>query len=149
MRSITLWRGGVLVAMALGLSACAGGGGSDRIEVASHPQLPPADYLTQSDQFASLQEAALSADYAAFAQHLHAGDPQAVVAQLQDAFAGAPFDLYTLDAETGRNGHRRVAELRGPSGRLYLYLELDRAEGGWNVERYELGRDRDSALARL
>lgn len=146
---IRRWRGGVFVAMALGLSACGGGGGSDRIQVAARPQLPPADYLTQSDQFASLQEAALSADYEGFANHLHASDPQAVVTQLRDAFAGAPFDLYTLDAETGRREHRRVAELRGPSGRLYLYLELDRAAGGWNVERYELGRDRDSALARL
>ena len=147
--SITGWRGGVLAMMALGLSACGGAGGSDRIEVAARPQLPPADYLTQSDQFASLQEAALSADYEGFARHLHASDPQAVVAQLRDAFSGAPFDLYTLDARTGRSGHRRVAELRGPSGRLYLYVELDRAEGGWNVERYVLGRDRDTALARL
>ena len=147
--SITGWRGGVLAMMVLWLSACGGGGGSDRIQVAARPQLPPADYLTQSDQFASLQEAALSADYEGFAHHLHASDPQAVVAQLRDAFSGAPFDLYTLDTRTGRGGHRRVAELRGPSGRLYLYLELDRAAGGWNVERYELGRDRDTALARL
>jgi hypothetical protein len=147
--SITGWRGGVLAVTALGLSACGGSGGADRIEVAARPQLPPADYLTQSDQFASLQEAALSADYEDFARHLHASDPQAVVAQLRDAFSGAPFDLYTLDARTGRGGDRRVAELRGLSGRLYLYLELDRAAGGWNVERYVLGRDRDTALARL
>lgn len=149
MRQITSWRGGILVAMALTLSACGGGGGSDRIGAASRPVLPPADYLTEAAQFAELQRAALAADYQGFANHLHASDPQAVVGQLQDAFGGGPFDVYTLDAETSSRDHRRVAELRGPSGRLYLYLELDRADGGWNVEGYELGRERDAALARL
>lgn len=150
MRPITLWRGGIFVAMALAVSACGGGsGGADRIGVRSAPVLPPADYLTEAAQFAELQRAALSSDYEGFASHLHASDPQAVVGQLRDAFGGGPFDVYTLDAETSSRDHRRVAELRGPSGRLYLYLELDRADGGWNVERYELGRDRSTALARL
>lgn len=145
------WRGGAALAAALAVSACGGGGevGSDRIQVAARPQLPPADYLTQSDQFASLQEAALSSDYQGFARHLRARDPQAVIAQLNDAFGGDPFDIYTLDARTRSRDHRRVAELRGPAGRLYLYLELDRSDGGWNVARYELGRDRDDVFRRL
>ncbi len=142
------WRSGFLLACLLMLTAC-GGADSDRIQVAARPQLPPADYLTQSDQFAELQRAALAADYRAFAQALHAGDPQAVVAQLTDAFAGKPFDAYTLEAHTGSREHQRVAELRGDSARLYLYLELDRSPGGWNVGHYALGRDRDEAMRRL
>ena len=145
-------RSGVLLATAVALSGCAGGSedfGSDRFRIAARAALPPADYLTQSDQFAMLQEAALSSDYEAFAQHLRARNPQAVVGQLNDAFGGGPFDVYTLEARTGSRDHRRIAELRGPAGRLYLYLELDRSAGGWNVARYDLIRDRADALRRL
>lgn len=154
MQPFTGWRGGrrgLVLAAALALSACAGGDqrAADRIRVASLPQLPPADYLTRSDHFAELQRAALSGDYEGFARHLGAPDARAVVGQLRDAFASGPFDVYTLDARTTSRGHRRVAELRGPSGRLYLYVELDRADGGWTIDRYELGRDRNTALARL
>lgn len=146
MRRITRARGAWVLASALTLSACGGGGGTT-VEVASRPPLPPADYLTQSDQFAELQRAALAADYETFARHLGAGGE--VVGQLRDAFGGGPFDVYTLQASTGSRDHRRVAELRGPNARLYLYVELDRAAGGWNLDRYELGRDRSGALARL
>lgn len=149
MQRTTGWRSGFLLVSLLALTACGGDGGADRIQVASRPQLPPADYLTQSDQFAELQRAGLAADYQAFADHLRARDPQAVVSQLNDAFAGEPFDAYTIEASTGSREHRRVAELRGQSARLYLFLELDRSEGGWNVARYELGRDRDDAMRRL
>lgn len=154
MRAIASRPGGAFLVV-LALSACGGSdGGADRIRASSTPTatpavLPPADYLTQSDHFAELQRAALASDYEGFADHLGAGDPQAVVGQLRDAFGGGPFDLYTLDDETGSRGHRRVAELRGPSGRLYLYLELDRADGGWIIDRYELSRDRATSLARL
>jgi hypothetical protein len=72
-----------------------------------------------------------------------------VVAELTQAFGGAPFDLYTADAETDDWAHRRLVELRGPGARLYLYLGLDRAPGGWNIAGYELGRDRAALAARL
>ena len=145
------WRAVAVLAGALALAGCGGGvdGFADRIGAPLRGPLPPADYLTQSDHFAALQRAALSGDYENFALHLRAANPQAVVSQLRDAFGGGPFDVVTLQARTGSRDDRRVAELRGPSGRLYLFIELDRAEGGWNVARYDLGPDRDTTLGRL
>ena len=140
----TFLRCGSLVVALLALSAC---GGGPRVEVAQRPPLPPADFRTQADQFAELQVSALAADYVSFARFLGATDEQAVVARLTEAFSGAPFDVYTADAETDSWGHRRLVELRGPGARLYLYLGLNRAPGGWNIAGYELGRDR-AAIAR-
>lgn len=134
---------GLLVAALLALSAC---GGRD-VEVPQRAALPQADFRTRADQFAELQRAGLSADYPAFARSLGAGDEQAVVAQLAEAFGGGPFDVYTADAETDSWAHRRLVELRGPGARLYLYLGLSRAPGGWNIAGWELGRDR-AAIAR-
>lgn len=149
---MTGWRVAGVLAAGLALSACGGDllGGADRIGGPVQRQaLPPADYLTQSDQFAALQSAALAADYENFAFHLRASDPQAVVRQLRDAFAGGPFDVVTIQARTNSRDHRRVAELRGPTDRLYLYIELDQSAGGWNVARYDLSRSRDTTLGRL
>lgn len=149
---------GVLVAAALALGACNDGVGSaDRIgagiggdTAGGSPSGPSGDeYRTASEHFAELQQAALSADYKAFAEHMGADDTHAVVARLEESFGGAPFDVYTLDVENGAREHRRAAELRGPSGRLYLYLELAREDGGWAVRRAELEPDRAAALAYL
>ena len=134
-----------LLALLLALAAC----GGPRVEVPVRPPLPPADFRTQADQFAELQQAGLAADYRSFARFLGARDEQAVVAQLTDAFGGAPFDVYTADAETNDRAHRRLVELRGPGARLYLMTALDRTAGGWNVAGYELGRDRAAIARRL
>ena len=135
----------LLVAFMLSVAACAG----PQVDVAQRPPLPAADFRTQADQFAELQAAALDADYTSFARFLGARDEEAVVAQLTDAFGGGPFDLYTADAETDGGAHRRLVELRGPGARLYLYLGLDQAPGGWNIAGYELGRDRAAIAGRL
>ena len=138
------WRRSLLIAALLALSAC---GGSPSVELPQRPPLPAADFRTQAGQFADLQEAALAADYVSFARFLGARDEEAVVAELTEAFGDAPFDVYTADAETDDRVHRRLVELRGPGARLYLYLALDRAPGGWDIAGYQLGRDR-AALAR-
>ena len=138
-------RFGLHAAVLLAGAACAG----PTVDVAQRPPLPAADFRTQADQFAELQGAALVGDYQSFARFLGARDEEAVVAQLTDAFGGAPFDVYTADAATDGGAHRRLVELRGPGARLYLYLGLDRAPGGWNIAGYELGRDRAAIAARL
>lgn len=151
-------RSGALIAVALSLGACGDAvDGADRIGAgnravmagSTHSAVSSGKYRTASEQFAELQEAALSADYNAFAEHLGAGDVAAVVARLEDSFGGAPFDVYTLEAEDGARRHRRAAELRGPYGRLYLYLELAREGGGWAVRRAEFEPDRAALLAYL
>ena len=130
------------------LLACAGCGGP-AVEVAQRPPLPAADFRTQADQFAELQGAALDGDYASFARFLGSRDEEAVVAELTQAFGGGPFDVYTADVRTDDRAHRRLVELRGPGARLYLYLGLDRAPGGWNIAGYELARDRAAVAGRL
>ncbi len=139
------FRGGGIPMLALALSACSGPG----VEVPQRPPLPAADFRTQAEQFAELQRAGLAADYPAFARYLDARDEQAVVAQLTEAFGGGPFDVYTADAETDDGAHRRLVELRGPGARLYLYLALDEAPGGWNMAGWELGHDRAAIARRL
>jgi len=148
---------GVLVVAALVLGACSDGvGGADRIgagvaadSAGGSSELSDSGYRTASEHFAELQRAALSADYNAFAEHMGARDTEAVITRLEESFGGAPFDVYTLEVKNGAREHRRAAELRGPSGREYLYLELAHEGGGWAVRRAELARDRASALARL
>lgn len=141
------WRGSVALAALLLLGACAGGG--ERAEVPQRQSLPPADFRTQAEQFADLQEAALAADYLSFARFLGARDEQATVAQLTEAFGGIAFDVYTADSETDNWTHRRLVELRGPRGRLYLVTALNRAPGGWDIAGFELGRDRKAIAPRL
>lgn len=108
-----------------------------------------ADYTTFTDHFAALQRAGLGADYAGFAGHLKDAAPQTLIADLQANFAGAPFDLYTQKSKTSATQHRRVLELRGPRGRLYMFLELDKVTGGWNVAKCSIDRDRNTIVARL
>ena len=134
-----------LAALLLALAAC----GAPEVEVAQRPALPAADFRTQADQFAELQGAALDADYVSFARFLGARDEETVVAELTEAFGGGPFDVYTADVATDDREHRRLVELRGPGARLYLYVGLDRAPGGWNIAGYELGRDRSAIARRL
>lgn len=147
---------GVLLVAALALGACGDDvNGTDRIGAGgdisggSPSELSEGKYRTASEHFAELQQAALSADYNAFARHMGADNAEAVVTRLEESFGGAPFDVYTLDVENGAGEHRRAAELRGPSGRLYLYLELAREGGGWAVRRAEFEPDRAAALAYL
>lgn len=150
----TVWSG-CLGAALMTLAACAGGAeragveAADRIAAPQRAPVPDADFRTESEQFAALQRAALAADYVAFARGLGARDPDAVVAQLTEAFGGAPFDAYTIGEQMRSRDHRRAVELRGTKDRLYLYLELDRSAGGWNVDEYELGRDRGAVTRKL
>jgi len=137
----------VFVLGALGLlAACAdqGSGATNDPEGAGAAAATPpeADYLTQTQYCQALQSTALKADYAGFAGHLSAADQATIVAALQRSFAGRPFDAYTANTRTTDGAHRRVVELRGTGGRLYLYLELERVPGGWTVGRYQLDRNR-------
>ncbi len=109
-------RTGPLAAALLALAACA----VDPAPGTARAPLPAADYRTQTEQFAQLQRAALAADYAAFAQALGGRGADELVAELTDAFGGAPFDVYTAEARTDNWGHRRLLELRGTAARLYL-----------------------------
>src|SRR5690625_124705 len=149
-------RSGALIAAALLLGACGDEvGGADRIGAGQSQgqgagaTLSAGEYRTASDHFAELQQAGLAADYVGFAEHMGKGDAEAVIARLEESFGGAPFDLYTLDVENSAREQRRAAELRGPDARLYLYLELARAGGGWTVRRAEFEPDRAAALAAL
>lgn len=134
-----------IAALLLALAAC----GGPEVELSQRPPLPAADFRTQADQFAELQGAALDADYVSFARFLGAREEEAVVDELTEAFGGGPFDVYTADVATDDREHRRLVELRGPGARLYLYIGLDRAAGGWNIAGYELGRDRSAIARRL
>lgn len=138
--------GWLLVAALMALASCGANGGA---EVPGRPDLPSADFATRDDQFAALQHAALTADYGKFANVLGASDPAEVVARLNQAFGGDPFDVYTDRAETDSDEHERLIELRGTKGRLYLYVRLEKAPGGWNMAGYELGRDRAAIAGRL
>lgn len=139
----------VLLAAGL-LAACAPQGGTaSGGGAASDTPVREAEYLTRSGHFEALQDAALKADYARFAGLLQAPDPQAVVASLQQSFSGRPFDAYTAQSRNTNSAHKRLLELRGTGGRLYLYVELDKVPGGWDLARYDMGRSRTSVLSNL
>jgi hypothetical protein len=139
-------------ALALGclplLAGCMDGG-SDAGAAPKAEAAPKPDYATHTGHFAELQKAGLTGDYAAFARHLKPADPAAVTSQLQRSFGGRPFDVYTRKSDVSDAAHRRLVELRSATGRLYLYLRLDRVTGGWKVATYELGRDESSISAKL
>lgn len=134
------------------MSACADGTarppGTDAGAKAAAPTVR-ADYATYTDHFVALQSAALKGDYPGFAGHLKSANPQTVVTLLQSNFAGRPFDVYTAQARTSATDHRRVVELRGTGGRLYLFLVLDKVTGGWKVTSYEIDRNRNAIVTRL
>lgn len=133
------------------LSACAPQAGTTpgQSGTTTAPPVEPADYTTETNHFQSLQRAALGGDYLAFAEHLKAQDAQVVVAQLQQSFGGRPFDVYTAKSQTNATVHKRVVELRGTGARLYLFLELEKVPGGWNVGTYQIERDRRRIVTRL
>ena len=153
MRSLDLTVTGLRAAIAVPVlclvAACAGAPGANSPAATQQAAAPAPDYLTASDHFAALQSAGLSASYAEFARHLKAADAKTVTDALQRSFRGGPFDVYTRKSAETDGAYRRVVELRSTSGRLYLYVTLDRVSGGWTVSGYELDRRRDAVLARL
>ncbi len=141
-----LMRGFATLVLTCGLGACNADGTGGQAK----PEAPaPADYLTKTDQYAALTKAAVSADYPAFARHIGAKDPAPVVATLSQNFRGQPFDAYTRRAVEEASAHKRLIELRTTSGRLYLFLAMEKVETGWNLADYELTRSRAAATARL
>ncbi|MFK7945361.1 MAG: hypothetical protein AB8B85_20965 [Paracoccaceae bacterium] len=130
----------LMMLAAFTLGACAKGGVVSDVGAAAAAAVKtdPAEYVSYSDQFAGLQTAGLRGRYSEFAGHLKAPDPASVTNTLQRFFQGRPFDVYTLSATTGPQTHQRLVELRSTSGRLYLYVELDKVPGGWNVAEYKL-----------
>lgn len=139
--------GGVLLASAAVLAGCEGGAGAGGGLTAV--KAPKAQYPTESAHFGALQMAALSADYASFAIHLDGGDTAPIVQTLTQRFGGRPFDVYTEMAKTDTRSHRRLVELRTTSGRLYLFVELSKVAGGWNLAAHELTPRRAVAEGRM
>lgn len=140
----------VVAALALGCLAVLAGCMDVAQDAAPKAEAAPKpDYPTDTGHFSALQTAGLSGDYAGFAGHLKSADPAAVTAQLQRSFGGRPFDVYTRKSDVTDATHQRLVELRNATGRLYLYLRLDRVTGGWKVATYELGRDEGSISAKL
>ena len=139
-----------LVVLCLGvLNACAAGPGAGGSGAAAKPAAPAPDYATTGDHFAGLQRAGLGASYAEFAKHLKAADPKAITDALQLSFRGGPFDVYTRKSSESDARFQRLVELRSTSGRLYLYVSMDRVPGGWIVSGHDLDRKRDVIMARL
>ena len=137
---------GVFVGLALtALSACQNTQSSGAAAVST----PKADHATHAEHFAALQRAGLAGNYPAFAGLLKPQDPAQVTAALQASFRGGPFDVYTQKSAQSSNSHERLVELRSTSGRLYLYLKLDKVPGGWALAGYDLGRSRNGVAARL
>ena len=146
----TTYARAALMALALTMLGGCLKSGSDKTEApSSQPQATQqapapsapvnrAEYASSAEQFAGLQRAGLSGDYQGFAGHLKAADPVSVTTQLQRHFRGRPFDVYTRTAKPGADRHQRLVELRSTSGRLYLYVEMDKVPGGWRVAEYEL-----------
>ena len=140
---------GAVVFLAIGLGACSSSDGERARAPTPRATVNIADYITYSQHFLALQKAGLNGDYAGFAQHLKPADPQSVIQRLNVSFNGRPFDVYTRKTSTSDTTHRRVIELRGMRGRLYLLVRLDRVSGGWKVSDYTIGRDGNAILARL
>ena len=134
---------GVLAACAEGANRSADTGGKAR------PAAAAPDFPTYTDHFAALQQAALRGNYQDFARHLKANDAQGLVGQLNASFSGQPFDIYTAKSRTSATDHRRIVELRGTAGRLYLFLVLDKVVGGWTMASYDIDRNRNAIITRL
>lgn len=145
----SMMRFGVLMAGLGLLSACADDGEKIAAATPAAPQAPAPDYATATEHFAGLQRAGLSARYADFAKHLKPSDPKTVTDALQRSFRGRPFDVYTRKYAEKDGSFQRLVELRSTSGRLYLYVELDRVPGGWVVSDHDLSRRGSAILARL
>ena len=131
------------------LAACAAGPGAGGNGAATTPASPAPDYATTGEHFAGLQRAGLGAGYAEFAKHLKASDAKSVTDALQRSFQGGPFDVYTRKSTETDKQFQRLVELRSTTGRLYLYVSLDRVPGGWIVTGHELDRKRSVIMARL
>ncbi len=138
-----------LAMLVAAVTACAGPAPRPAATQAGAPSAAAPDFPTYGAHFLALQRAGLSGDYTAFAGHLKSDDPQTLIGQLEASFRGAPFDVYTQKANTGATTHRRLIELRGPRGRLYLAIRLDRVSGGWKVTGHTIGRNRNAIEARL
>ena len=131
------------------LTACAGGPSADGQGSSGATDGRQAQYATYSDQFAELQTSGLRGDYPGFAHALKVDDPDTVVAQLNRSFRGKPFDVFTRNAKEGPSSHKRTVELRSTSGRMYLFVEMEKVQGGWVVSGHDLSRQREPILARL
>jgi hypothetical protein len=139
-----------LVVLCLGaVTACAGGPGADGSGTSAKPTTQAPDYATTGDHFAGLQRAGLAGSYTEFAKHLKAADPKTVTDALQLSFRGGPFDVYTRKSSESGARFQRLVELRSTSGRLYLYVSMDRVPGGWVVSGHDLDRKREVIMARL
>lgn len=146
---LSILRSGAIVLCMCFLAACAAGPGAGGGGAAAKPASPAPDYVTTADHFAGLQRAGLGAGYAEFAKHLKAADPKAVTDALQRSFRGGPFDVYTRKYTEADGRFQRLVELRSTSGRLYLYVSMDRVPGGWVVSGHDLDRKRAVIMARL
>jgi len=141
---------GALLA-ALALTACGPnpGGPAAAPDKPAQPATPAAEYATATQHFIALQQAGLTADYDGFVRHLAEADRAAVKSALAATFAGQSFDSYTARAQGSATAYKRLVELRGTGGRLYLYVELQKVPGGWAVAGTEIGRDRRAMVTRL
>lgn len=113
------------------------------------PQQPEVDYDTYTQHFIALQSAGLAADYDSFISHMAESAQPAVMAAIRDAFGGQAFDSSTAKTFNSATHHRRMVELRGTRSRLYLYVELTKVPGGWEVTQSEIGRNRGRIVANL
>ena len=133
----------------LGLLAACADGAADGQAATGTGDTRQAQYATYSDQFAELQTTGLRGDYPGFARALKVDDPASVVAQLNRSFRGQPFDVFTRDATSAPSSHKRAVELRSRTGRMYLFVEMEKVPGGWVVSGHDLSRQSEPILARL
>lgn len=148
-KPLSVLRAGIAVIGVCALAACEAGVGGATSSAPAAPQAPAPDFATATDHFASLQRAGLGANYVDFAKHLKAADPKIVTDALQRSFRGGAFDVYTRKSAEKGSSFQRLVELRSTSGRLYLFVELDRVPGGWIVKGHDLDRKRSVIMARL